>query len=85
MSENEQEQRISGPDVLSAFVYGDDIPALKMAALDKARELYGPDAHLRIERVGQISAMTIRHMIETRGKFAATILVRCLNLPDEDR
>ena len=77
---SEQEQQLSGPDVLLASVYGDDIPALKMAALDAAHELYGPDAVLRIEHVG-----TIQTTLSSKGKFFTQVQVRCLNLPDEDR
>lgn len=77
---NEQEQRLGGPDVLDAFVHGDDIPALKMAGLDRARELYGPDAALAIEHVDSISTS-----ISSKGKFCTHVHVRCLNLPAEDR
>ena len=77
---NEQEQRLDGPDVLNARVYGDDIPALKLAALDQARELYGPDATLRIEHVE-----TINTSATDKGKFWTHVHVRCLNLPEEDR
>jgi hypothetical protein len=77
---NEQEQRLNGPDVLAALVHGDDIPALKMAALDRARELYGPDAVLQIEEVG-----TIRTACSPKGQFCTCVYVRCLNLPEEDR
>ncbi len=78
---NEQEQRTGGPDILQAHVYGDSIPALKMAALDVARELYGPDADLRIEHVDPIQT-AVRH---SKGKFCTSVQVRCLNLPEEDR
>ena len=77
---NEQEQRLSGPDVLVAFVYGDDIAALKMAGLDHARDLYGPDAALQIERVDHIHTTA-----SSKGKYSTNVHVRCLNLPDEDR
>lgn len=77
---NEQEQRLDGPAVLRAHVHGDSIPALKMAALDQARELYGPDAKLRIERVDSINTSS-----SDKGKFWTYVHVRCLNLPEEDR
>jgi hypothetical protein len=77
---NDQEQQLSGPDVLVAFVYGDDIPALKMAALDQARDLYGPDAALQIERVDCIQTTA-----SSKGRFCTRVHVRCLNLPAEDR
>jgi hypothetical protein len=77
---NEQEQQLSGPDVLVARVYGDDIPGLKMAALDQARDLYGPDAALRVEHVDRINTA-----LADKGKFWTYVHVRCLNLPAEDR
>jgi hypothetical protein len=80
MNDREQEQRLDGPDVLDAFVFADDIPALKMAALDQARDLYGPDAQLAVERTGRISSG-----MPSKGKFCAHVLVRCLNFPEEDR
>lgn len=76
----DQEQRTDGADTLCAQVYGDSIPALKLAALDKARELYGPDAELRIEGTGAINTSSLGE-----GKFWAYVTVRCLNLLEEDR
>jgi hypothetical protein len=73
-------QYTDGPDVLDARAYGDTIPEIKLAALDVARELYGPDARLRIEHVSGIATA-----IATDKKFWATVTVRCLSLPDEDR
>lgn len=77
---SEQEQRLGGPDVLFAVVHGNSIPELKMAALDKARDLYGPDAQLQIERVENVATS-----VAAEGSFRAYVYVRCLNLPEEDR
>lgn len=74
MNENEQEQQLEGPDVLSARVYGNDVPGIQMAALDKAAELYGPSARLQIERTG-----TINTSLSSDGPFWAYVHVRCLN------
>jgi hypothetical protein len=78
---DEQDQRTGGPDVLDAFVYGEDLLRLKMAALDRARELYGPDAQLQIERVGTIRTSSVLG----RPPFCTNVRVRCLNLPEEDK
>jgi hypothetical protein len=74
---SEQEQRLYGPDLLIADVFGDSVPALKTAALDQARELYGEDAELAVERVGTIKTSAF----PGRGKFETWVRVRCLNFP----
>ena len=78
---DELETRASGPDILNARVQADSIPQMKLAALDQARELYGPDAQLRIVGLDEIYTS---HSPED-GKFWTTVTVRCLNLPAEDR
>lgn len=79
---NEQDNYTSEADVLRARVYGDTIPAMKLAALDKARQLYGPDAQLRIEGTGTIDTSISG---EPGRVFTTTVTVRCLSLPAEDR
>jgi hypothetical protein len=79
--DNELETREGGPDVLLARVQGNSIADLKLAALDQARELYGPDAELRIVGLDNIATSTFPE----DGKFRTTVTVRCLNFPDEDR
>lgn len=71
---NEQEQLLEGPDVLRARVYGNDVPGIQMAALDKAAELYGPSARLQIERTGAVYTS-----LSPDGPFWAYVHVRCLN------
>lgn len=72
--------RPAGPDVLNALVYGDDIPGLTRAALDKARDLYGPAAELAVERVGSIDTSC-----HSKGAFCTRVTVRCLNFfPGEE-
>ena len=75
---NEQDKRTDGPDVLVATSYGDSIDAIKLAALDEARALYGEDAALQIERVSSIQTAVCR----SRGRFCAFVTVRCLQLPE---
>lgn len=77
MNDRDQDKRLDGPDVLSASVYGNDIDGLKLAALDQARKLYGPDAPLQIEDIGNLYNSS-----SSRGAFHATITVRCLKLPE---
>jgi hypothetical protein len=78
---DELETLAPGPDVLLARVQGNSIADLKLAALDQARELYGPDAQLRIVGLDNIATGTFPE----DGKFRTTVTVRCLNFPDEDR
>lgn len=78
---SEQTGRIAGgADVLVAHAYGNTIPAIQLAALDTARELYGPGAELRIEHTGEIFTSALG-----RGKFQADVTIRCLSFPGEDR
>lgn len=72
---------LDGADVLRAYVHGNSIPELKLPALDKARELYGQAARLRIEHTGPVSTSPTSR----RGKFTAEVTLRCLSLPEEDR
>ena len=64
-----------GEDVLSAIVKAENIPALKMAALDKARRLWGPDARLEIEGMRDIHSSPFTGSLN----FFATVIVRNLD------
>ena len=66
-----------GEDTLTANVYGDDLPGLRMAALDKARKLYGPDAVLQIEAVQNIGTSIVE------AEFRARVIVRRIDGGDE--
>lgn len=77
MNDRDQDKRLDGPDMLSASVYGDNIDALKLAALDEARKLYGPDVPLQIEEVWGFRTST-----SSRGAFHAYVTVRCLQIPE---
>lgn len=59
-------------NLLAATAYGGSIEAIKMAALDSARELYGPDALLQIESMSRVSTAAR----QDRGKFVAKVYVR---------
>jgi hypothetical protein len=78
MNDRDQDKRLDGPDVLYALSHGDTIDAIKLAALDEARALYGEDAPLRIERVGSLNTAVRR----SKGRFFAEVTVRCLELPE---
>lgn len=67
-------RREAGGDMLGATVRGDSVSELKAAALLKAAELWGPDADLAIESVGSVGTA-----LGSRGRFIATVYVRCLN------
>jgi hypothetical protein len=82
MSEK-REDTDRGPDLLTAYVYGDSITAMKMAALDEARVLYGPDARLTVEGIGGISTTLMPSVAEERGRFRAVVQVRCLDYADD--
>jgi hypothetical protein len=70
----------AGPDLLAATCYGDGIDAIKAAALERARKLYGPDAPLAIETAGTIySSLT---SARPGRMYNAEIRVRCLDLPE---
>ena len=60
---------------------GTSIPAIKMAALDKARELYGPAAHLAIVYMGQVIVEDGPAAAER--PFNAEVTVRCLNYSED--
>ena len=75
---NEQDKRTDGPDVLVAQSYGDSIDAIKLAALDEARALYGEDSPLRIEHVSSVQTSIMRR----KGRFCAFVTIRCLQLPE---
>jgi hypothetical protein len=79
---DEQQIRQGGPDTFRAKAHGNSIPQIKLAALDKARELYGADAALRIEGLEEISTSWGD---SEDGKFWTWVTIRCLNLPEEDR
>lgn len=64
---------------LSAFVYGDGIPALEAAALEEAAALYGPGARLEVLRMGGIDTSCL----SGKGRFCTHVLVRCLDFPEE--
>jgi hypothetical protein len=74
MSDREQRTE-DGEATLDALSYGDDIPAIKMAALDAARKLYGHAARLQIEGVGTIRTA----VLPDKGEFCAWVTVRCLD------
>ncbi len=80
----DRETRENGADMtLTMWLDGSgSIPLLKAAALDEARALYGEDAQLQLEGVSDVA--NVRFTQES-GRFTATVLVRCLNLPEEDR
>jgi hypothetical protein len=81
MPERDTERHTApGQDVLAAHVYGDNVPEFRMAALDQARQLFGPDAVLRIERVESINTTTAQRPGRT---FMATVIVRRLDEGDE--
>ena len=65
---------------LVATVYGDDIPQMRTRAMERARELYGNEAELRVVRTSAVRT-TISGM--GRGKFTCDITVRCLDFPGE--
>lgn len=75
---------LHGPDVLRASVSADSLPGLGRAALDEARDLYGPDAELAVESTAYVATWG-----GPRGSFRGEVRVRCLNfdsltLPGED-
>ena len=75
MAENENEPRTRhayGEDFLIAHAHGNDLPGLRMDALDRARQLFGPEAVLQIESVRDISTSVIKSL----GAFTARIIVR---------
>jgi hypothetical protein len=59
----------------STLAYGDSIDAIEATAIDAARELYGPDATLRVDHVDTIHSA----YAEDRGKYHARVEVRCLS------
>ena len=73
---------VDGPDVYRARVFGDSMPELKAAALDKALRFYGPKAQLQVLGVRDVAS---RALADGEGHTTATVYVRCLNLPEEDR
>jgi hypothetical protein len=73
-------KRTSGPDFMETMAHGNDINAIRMAALDIARDLYGPNARLAIEDTGTIQKAVATH----KGRFCAHVTVRCLDYPAEE-
>lgn len=65
-------RRAHGEDILVAHAYGNDLPGLRMDALDHARRLFGPEAVLQVESVENITTA----FSKSRGAFTATIIVR---------
>lgn len=65
-------------DLMNGNFWGNSIPQIKMAALDRARELYGPQAELQIEDIGtDHSANGYSH------RFFADVEVRCMNYSED--
>lgn len=71
-------RRCTGPDFLDADVYGGTVPELRAAALAEGRALYGEDACLAVERVSKV----LTTLNSRRGRFTATVLVRCINFTE---
>lgn len=67
--------RSSGPDFLEASVHGDGLPQMEAAALALALCLYGPEAKLEVVETGTVRT----HHRAVGERFAASVLVRCLN------
>jgi hypothetical protein len=80
---DELETREDGPATLLARVAGNSIPELKLAALDQAREFYGPEAELRVTGLEKVRTNWAAE--DGEGKWWTTATVECLNLPAEDR
>jgi len=72
-SERQTAARADGRNLLRAAVRGASIPELEATALDRARDLYGPDANLAVESVENVGTSTVGH-----GQFIATVYVRRL-------
>jgi hypothetical protein len=62
---------LDGRNVLRAFVYGDDIPAMEAAAMAKARELWGETAAFHVDRVDNLGTSFSRD----KGAFLADVYV----------
>lgn len=67
-------RRAAGGDVLATKVYGGSIPELHAAALLEAAELWGPEGSFTVE-----ATATVFTASSGRGRFFATVTVRCLN------
>jgi hypothetical protein len=63
-----------GGNLFRALVHADTRAELQFTALDLARDLFGPDAHLQVEHIDTIST-TIRK--DAPGRFCTTITIRC--------
>lgn len=68
-------RRAEGGDVFRAEVSGDSIPELHDRARMKAADLWGLDASVEVEKTGTVSETLYTH----RGRYHATVTVRCLN------
>jgi hypothetical protein len=68
--------RRNGPDVLTARVYGDTIPELRLAALIEGAALWGETADLAVEGVADVDTSMPG---SRRGRFNARVRVRCLS------
>jgi hypothetical protein len=67
--------RIDGRAEFITTAYGDSLPGIEASALAEARDLYGPDAELRLEHVGPVhTAFTT-----DPGRYYARVKVRCTN------
>jgi hypothetical protein len=70
--------RLDGPDVLDASVRGAGLPEMREAALAKARELYGDEAGLRVERASKVWSYA------SGAPFGCTFTIRCTDFPAEE-
>jgi hypothetical protein len=68
---------VNGPDVFRTKGRGRDIDAIRMNALDQARDLYGRRARLEIAHTDSIHTGAL-------GGYWAYVTVRCLDYPAED-
>ncbi len=71
MDELGQREQVSGRSV-AVSVWGANTGALEMAALDAAREFFGPEVHLEV--VPDYQAHCYKD--EPRGRFHANVTVR---------
>ena len=78
MDEATQRQTSDGGRVLQITVYGNSHTELELAALDKAREFFGPD--IQLEVIDEYKASRVPSYEDGGGKmYTAGMTVRALN------
>jgi hypothetical protein len=77
---NDQDQHVSADGrILHVTAYGDNVNELELAALDEAREFFGPDVHLEVVNDYQVVGTGEFDKEAGDKKYAAGMRVRALN------